>query len=363
MPTDDPILSAIESAVAEMPRDDAPADPPPADPPADPPSGDPPPAVEPPAKTPEQIEEDELKTLEGDIVKKTPGIDKGKISTSRHQAVLTRQRGIWEKQQAAAIEEALKPFAQYKDPTYAERLKVAELAEQDPDRFFEYVLDHPKYKTAVERVIGARVAKHVPAPPPPTAVDDPFKDVPTAMPEPDEVDPGTGALRYSAKAQRDLIAYQAAQMSAPLRKQLEDLQKSLQPIQSEREVREAQQAAVTNMASRLQQARAEWPGFKDMEDKIAEFVHAPGNEKATLEQAYRTVYDREMNAKIAAATADAAKLRAEVEADVIKKMNERAKGTPQRVAPGTPPPPSKGDEERDPVEDAIRTSMRTAGLV
>lgn len=360
MPTDDPITSAIESAVATLPKDDAPtavADPPP--------PADAPPPVESadpaPVKTPEQTEEEELTALEADVVKKTPGIQNGKMSTSRHQAVLTRQRNLWEKQQAAAIDEAKKAYAQYEAAEFKERVKVAELAEGDFDTFFSYVSEHPKHKAAVERVIAERVKAHVPPPPPAPRADDPFKDVPAEEPQPDMVNPD-GSLGYSAKAQRDYVKWQAAQMTSDLRRQMEEDRKKLAPLMTERETREAQSTALKTMGERITEARRSWPDFAGLEAQIAEYIHAPGNEKATLEGAYRAVYAQAMQAKLAAATADRDKMAIEIEASIIKRMNDGVKPTTPRVPPGAPPITPKADPDADPTETTIRNAMRAAGL-
>lgn len=315
----------------------APVETPPVDaaPPAAPP-------VDPAKPTAEEDEETALKALEAELTAKTPGLAKGKISASRHQAVLTRRQ--------RAHDEALKKIQDELNGYGTDEAKhtrtVGEMAQAEPERFFKDVmLKDPVYQSIIAAYVEAQKTSAAAAPPAPLMEE--------KAPEPDIVNPD-GTLGYSPKALEQAIQFHARQQQKSLSEEIAALKKQLDPITSDRQARQQFDQARDRQVKAWEHAKANWDGFAEHEQEIASVLTTKGNEKMTLDEAHRQV----MKAK----KPDLAALQKQWEADYVKKLNQAPAGKPPvrvptngqvaQVADTTTPRSS---------EDIIRAELRKLG--
>ncbi len=288
--------------------------------------------------TPEQEEDAAIKALEAELVEKTPGLAKGKIGVSRHQAVLTRAR----REHEAAVKSLTEKYSKYDAVEVQERLQVAEMLESGSKEAFEFMLNHPVYKGHVEEIIQARVAA---AAPKPAAV-----EAPTERPEPNIV-LADGSLGYNAEGARALSEWHAAQVEKRLEAKFGDIDKQYGPLREERESRIRFEQQVAKYTPILENARQTLPGFKDNEPAIKQYMDA--NRSASLHEAYARVVVPKLQADEKAIEA---RIREAVKADLAK----GAQATPARAVPNAKPAPAAVADDVDPTEAVIRQAI--AGL-
>jgi hypothetical protein len=338
MPGEDPVTEAIVSAVADAGLNESPdADP------ADP-SGTVDPSPDPAAPdkagketaSPEPDEETELTALEQELLGKEPKLKHGKISVSRHQAVLTRTR----RQHDAKIAEADKRFAalaDYEKPEWALKRDALKLAEMRPDLYLDLLLEDPRYKSEFEKRSKA-VA------PPPAPVVPVVEDL---EPEPDKLYED-GTVGYTVAAAKALSAWQMRQAEKKFEDRLKDVRKDYEPIVAERRQEAMFQASVKKMEAQIAKARETWEGFSEHEKEVeAHFLADPS----------RTLYESYIATVIPKMKANRETVRAEERAAVIKEWNEKST-PPSRPAPGSRPEASADPDKPRDLEDIIREASR-----
>lgn len=300
----------------------------------------------------EPSEEDDLKKLELELLEKTPTLGKGRIKVSRHQAVLTRTRRQAEAAQAAAVAEIQAKYdavAKYEMPEWSERLQAIQIAETQPERFVkEVLLQTPEYQKVFDALVEAKLTERGAKP-----AEGGQAPAVAEMPKPDVINPD-GSLGYSADGARALVAWELAnaekKFQGVLESKVSDLRKEITPLAEARRTEEQLRVAVERMKPILEDARTNWPGFKDHEPAIATEMRKPGNERMTIHDAYRKVV-------IPTFATDRAKLEAEITKRVLADLNRPKPRT--GVAPGSVPAAVARDQNapRD-TEDVIRESLR-----
>lgn len=298
-------------------------------------------------------EEDDLKKLEQELLAATPTLGKGRIKVSRHQALLTRTQRQAEAAQAKALaelQEKFEPLRKYEMPEWAERLEAIQVAETQPERFFnEVLLKTPEYQRLVDAYVDAKLAERGTKQP----------ETPAAtigeMPKPDVINPD-GSLGYSAEGARNLVQWELAKaqqtFKGELDTRLEGLRKEITPLAEARKTEQQLQAAVARMKPILDDARTNWPGFKDHEPAIAAEMRKPGNERMTIHDAYRKVV-------IPTFATDRAKMEAEITKKVLADLN---KPKPKTAASPGSVPAAKGHDPNvaRETEDVIRAAIAGA---
>src|SRR5690606_21188480 len=200
-------------------------------------------------------DDDELKSLEQELVEKTPALKNGKIPVSRHQAVLTRERRKFE----AQLKELESKYKPYEDPAFRNRVQAMEIAERDPDRFLQFLTSLPQYRERIDRLVEQRALQVAPAPPPPpAAVDDEKK------PEPDRIEPD-GSLGYSPEQAEKLAQYYARQAERKAQERIEKLQSEVKPLVEQYKVAALVKEAEVRQGQILNHARKYWEGFQEFD--------------------------------------------------------------------------------------------------
>lgn len=335
------VTSVIEQAVADSGLSDAtpetPVDTPPVEASAD---ADPAPAPAPPA---EPTEEDELSSIEKELVTKTPDLAKGRLSVSRHQAVVTRIRRQAEAERKK-LEAEFEPLKQYSAPDVQERLQAIRLAETHPTVFLRQVLlNDPRYQAEIDKLLSERAPKPEAAAPAPDPADE--------KPKPDRLE-ADGTLGYSADGAQKLLDWHERHVERKHKADLDALRKEISPVLEKEKHQAAVSEAMTRMRPVLENARATWDGFTEYEADIRAELHKPGNEKMTLHDAYRVVVIPKLRT-------DRAALEADLRKKIVDEMNVKAPKPTLR--PGTLPPAVGGDPATPrALEDVIRESIRSA---
>jgi hypothetical protein len=293
-------------------------------------------------ETKEPSEEDELKAIEAELAGKEPKLKKGAIPTSRHQAVLTRERRKHEAE-ITKIKDQLKPF-ESKD--VKEKIAAADLAEHNPTVFLRKVLlNDPRYKAEIDALVQERLGETTKeTKPATTAVDE-------ERPKPDIV-LSDGSIVYSREQNEKLVQWHVDQLKKDHADELTKLRKEIDPLLATHKNATALGSSMTKMQKVLDAARTTWPQFKENEAAMRAEMQKPGNERMSLEDAYRTVV-------IPTLLTDREKIRAEERAAVMKDLEgQRAKGT---ARPGASAPAVAGDAndpDRDPITDVIAAAAR-----
>lgn len=288
----------------------------------------------------EPNDEAEIAAVEKEWLAKNPGA-KGRIQTSRHQAILTRTRNRYEAQ-LAELNKRAEGFKRYEDPEFQNRLKAFEISETDHNRFVEILLGVPQYKQLFDSRVAEAVKAATAAPP---KVEEP--------PKPDVLRED-GTLGYSAEAAEKLAQFYAKKEREAAEKQYEErfskLDKDLQPVREREEAIAKLNDSIDRSRSRLERSRERLPGFKENESKILEYMMQPGNERVDLDEAYANVLFK---------TRD--QVRAEEHANIAKQLSEKSKAT-RTVRPGMPEATAEPDDssEANDTESIIRRSI--AGL-
>lgn len=205
-------------------------------------------------KTDEPDDETELKSLEEELVTKDQRLRNGHISTSRHQAVLTRARRRFEAERAE-LSKKYDSLKQYEHPDTANRIQAAMLAESDPVAFLKVLGAIPHYKSLLDQQIEEAIKSRATA-------------------QPDEQAPGPnklnddGTVVYDAEGAQKLLDFHLRKAQADFDKKIEALRGDLKPIQDERQNQQDLAAAIQRQTPVLENARQNWAGFKEHEAEI-----------------------------------------------------------------------------------------------
>jgi len=287
-------------------------------------------------------EEAELSALEKELAGKEPRLAKGKISTARHQAVLTRARN----KHAAELkthEERLAKLVDYEKPDWALKRDALALAEARPDLYIDLLLEDERYQKEFSR----RYPKVTELPAPvvePKVADDP-------EPQPDRME-ADGSLGWSDSQARKHSEWQARKIKAELKSEFDA---KFAPIEKEHKAAAEEQRKQKFFAEehkrvrqRIAEAKEKWPGYAEYETVIQEYFNA--NPNTTLYDSYIAVVPGKLKA-------DREKVRAEERAAVIKEMNEKA-NPPARPGPGARPETVADPTKSRSVEDIILEDTR-----
>jgi hypothetical protein len=341
------ITSIIESAAADLttaepapstePRGDA----------ATPGSQAPAAEAAPTPSSPSKAEDAELQALEQELIAKDPRLKTGKgISSSHHQAVLTRTRRQYEAAMAEAARK-LEAVKQYEAPEFKDRLRAFQIAEQNPDQFLQILQAIPEYRARIDALVQAAAAERAGTMerPEPEAEEE-------EEPQPDTLLEG-GGMGYSTERANQLWAYRLRQLRAEQDQKLAALEEHLKPIQEDRQTQQVIQQAYQRQGGILADARQHWPLFSQYEGKIRAELSKPGNERMQLDQAYRVVV-------VQAERADRARIEAEARAKIQQEMNGQAK-SPRSLRPGFPPAETRAESGDGEIETIIRNAARSLG--
>lgn len=288
-----------------------------------------------------------LRALEAELLAKNPNLRKGRIPAARHQAILTRQRRLHEAQ-VKEFEVARAQATEYTSEEVQNRLRAASLFEHNPEVAVRQVLMHdPRYR-AVFEALARELVPPAPATPPPAKSDEPAEP-----PKPDVL-LADGTVGYSAEATKRLLAYQlqqerqtAAQDRQALEARVKAFEDQFKPFAERQAIDARLGESMTRMKALVDDARRTWPGFTDHEPAIRAELNKPGNERLTLDAAYRRVVVPNLSTS-----------REQIEAEVrAKVLAELSKAKP---ASGRPSSPEFRDDAASGMstEQIVRASLR-----
>lgn len=297
-------------------------------------------------------DDDELKSLEQELVEKTPALKNGKIPVSRHQAVLTRERRKFE----AQVKELESKYKPYEDPAFRNRVQAMEIAERDPDRFLQFLTSLPHYRERIDKLVEQRALQVAPAPPP-AAVDDEKK------PEPDRIEPD-GSLGYSPEQAEKLAQYYARQAERKAQERIEKLQAEVKPLVERHKVAALVKEAEIRQGQILNHARKYWEGFQEFEPEIKAYIDAqPPNVYVPLQDAYDAVVRPKLVARAQEREAQQKKLIEEERAKAVREYIEQLNAKSSQnttIVPGRLPAASATPAGEQSMEDIVRAAIRSA---
>lgn len=216
----------------------------------------------------------------------TAPVRRGPIPYDRHEAVLTKTRREYD-EKLAATQRELDSLAWARAQDAQDKLRALDLADSNPQVFFEALLKDPRYAALAANLRGAgsnEPAKAAAAPAAAAPVGD--------QPKPDVLLPD-GTLTYSEEGLQKLLDWTATKARTGALEEMDRrLDERLGPVKPLIESHQTQvlwNQAVSKQRVVLEEARSKWPGFKDAEPAIKAFMGQRGNEAVSLEAAYRAV--------------------------------------------------------------------------
>lgn len=316
----------------------------------------------------ELSEAEDIARIQRELEEKNPTMRQGRIRVSHHQAVLTRNRNLLNKQieereaklKAYERYHEILPFDKLDDPNVGlavqrERIQAAILAETQPQVFLDHVLKNdPRYVPLFEAMVDAAIKERGLG-----KVETPAEEEVKEEPQPDVL-AADGSLTYSHEGFKKAVAYHLGLERAKYNSEINKLREELKPTLSAQEIDKNIEAGKSRMKTVLERARAGWKGFKEHEKEIRAYLAQPGNELTDLYDGYAAVVVGGYEKKLAESAVDRAKIEAEVRAKLVKEMNENSPRNHVRPR-GPAPERNDGDEER-PLSEVIRGAMREAGL-
>lgn len=301
----------------------------------------------------EEDEEAELAKITAELVAKNPGMQRGRIGVSRHQAVLTRNRNKWDEERKG-LEAKLADFTtKYEDASFKRKLELISLVESDHGKFFGAMKATPAYAELIRKEAEALAKTMAPASSAPAAKADP--SVPTEEPQPDVL-LADGRVTYSQEQALALSKWTAAQIQGKFTSELDKVRSQVQPIVDKEKNQKEFDAAKERLTQVVERAKKELPGFERHMKAIGEYVQRPENvaKGMSLYEAYSHIVpaelEKEATAKVAAA-----------EKAMTEKLQQRV--PKESIRPGsTPVAKAAADDSKTDMESVIRASMKSAGL-
>lgn len=302
-------------------------------------------------------EDDELKAIEAELIQKDARLTKGRMPSSRHQAVLTRER----RKHEAAIEAERKTLSEkykpFEDQTFQQKIKTLELAETDPDRFIAILQTLPHYKARLDALVESAVSTRQPAAPKAPAA-------PEEMPQPDRLNPD-GTYGYTAEGVQKLLDWRDAQHEKKLAEREAALSAKLEPVLAKERGAQMREAATSRYSQILTHARNYWEGFQEFEADVQAHISAqPATQFPDLQAAYDAVVRPKLTERRQQAEADTKaaieKAKREAVEEHIKKSQAKSSQMTS-LTPGRLPAASAGDTAGETsMEDVVRQALRAA---
>lgn len=284
------------------------------------------------AAPPDPTEEAELSKLQAEILAKNPGMAHGKINVDRHQAVLTRNRNLLQKQ-IEERDQQLKDIAWAKDPEIRQALQALALAETDQKAFIQLLMQDPRFAD----LIAFKEAQKEAA-----------KDPNEGRPGPNKASEDGSYKYYDEQGLQQLLAWERQQT---VKEAQAEWLKEFGPIKDEFEQRNLYNRSKAEAGEVLATAREQWKGFADNEPAIKQSMIA--NPRYTLHDAYRSVVVE----KYASETkVNREKLRAEILAEINGKKPAATTPSLARGVEREASPDGKVD-----LEEVIRRSLPSEG--
>lgn len=233
-------------------------------------------------------EEAEIGKLAEEWAKANPNA-RGHIKIDRHQAVLTRTRNqhqkaleewaakekAWQEREAAIKkqEEEWKQYEWAKDPDIGEALQALALANSDQKKFVELLLQDERFASLIQ-LKEAQAAGQIPA----------------DRPKPNQKSED-GAYEYYDDAGLDaLLKWHSAQSEKAIAARIEQqMEQKYGKVAQAFEATTVWNQQLAEAKVKLDEMRQTWPEFAKYENEIKAYMDKPGNEKVSVDEAYRVI--------------------------------------------------------------------------
>lgn len=261
---------------------------------------------------------------------------RGPIPFQRHEEILANARA--ERQaEFDALNKRLETLAQFESQDAKDAVAAIKLMDSDPELFWRVLTEDARYKGYLEKATSGAGAAPA-AQPAATAA-------PTDRPKPDVLN-ADGSMGYSAEGLEKLLEWNSAQATKAALKQFEE---RFGPIEQTFHQSAEWNKATAQMKVVLDDARNNWPRFKDFENEIRDKISEANAQRKILplETAYRMVVIPKLQA-------DRDSMRSELMAELNAKPGAAVKPA-TRVAPQAAAPAGPRD-----LESVIAASI--AGL-
>lgn len=231
--------------------------------------------------------------------------------------------------------------AEFRTPEFKQGVTAMKVADENPEQFLVALSKvDPRYAEllAGSKVLGGASGKRPAAEPPAVEAQDVEPDIQLT----------DGTLGFSADAQRKREVLMRQQMKAEFDAMLAEVRKEVDPIVKDRRIADLRSSAETRVAAQIKKAES-LPGFQEHRGEIAaRFAESTKRgESLTLQDAYIEIVVPKLN-----------RSEADVRAKVIEEMRKAPAAAGRVGATAAPKPTVEVQSDVDPIEAAIRASIR-----
>lgn len=207
---------------------------------------------------------------------------RGPIPFQRHEEILANARKDREAE-FNAMQERVNALAWAEGQDVRDKLAALDIADRDPELFFNVLSQDPRYKAILDKRFGGGGA----APEGAGAAAAPRAAAGAQRPKPDVLNPD-GSMGYSEEGLTKLLDWQSQQTEQAVTKRFED---RFGPVEQAFQASTEWNKSIQSAKVVLDEARENWPGFKDAEQDIrAKIAEATQQGRILpLETAYRQV--------------------------------------------------------------------------
>lgn len=263
-----------------------------------------------------------------------------RIRWAQHEKALKQAEAKWQTE-IAARDERLKSLAWAEAEDTRQKLQALDIADTQPERFFNALLQDPRYGALLE----ARLKAVAPAP---TETARTEATPPSDRPKPNVL-LADGTVTYDEAGLDALLAWERARAVKEAEDRFDKRLEKFNPILEEREAREKYGEALTRQGQILNNARTKWAGFKENEAACKDWLRDAWKTDRTLGlwDAYQAVVVPRFQAE-----------RTKMREELLAEINGKA-GAPIKAPASRPSKSASGGGNRS-LTDIINDSI--AGL-
>lgn len=285
--------------------------------------------------------DEELSKLQEELVTKTPGLAGKTIDVARHQAILTRQRNqaeAKEKAFQAAVQKAEEQAKAFQDPEVQAALRALSLADTHPKAFVELILSDPRYQQLIQfKEVQDKVAE--------------IQEAKAERPQPKRTE--DGQEYWDQESLDKLLAWNRQEAIAEAEKRVaKAMEEKFGPVYDEYQARNTWNEALERNRGVLENARANWDGFKEHEPTIKKALK--DNPNWDLNDAYRSVI-------VKVYKDSASKTEADYRKKFMEELNGKKRAAEGSLRPQQPERTAKAKDEIDTEDIILREIAKLKG--
>lgn len=282
-------------------------------------------------------------SAEGAVVEGQQGKKAGPIPFEKHKTILENTRKTARDEGRAEAQQEIQTLRSQVE-TYALERQAYGLADTNPELFAKVMLEDEKVGAAIRKALGSQAPAGQETP----AAAGTKRERPKADRLLDD-----GAAGYSQETLDALLAFERDELTAQLTEKFNALVQekfgAIEPLVSEHQAGKAFEAARVRMSSVVEDARTNWPGFKDHESEVKAFLMKPENARMSLEEGYRRVVVPKIQTD-----------RDTMRAEILKELEGREAAVTSVTGPKTKAVADKKGPRS--TEQIIRESIAAKGL-